>query len=34
MVKKLWGTDAHPLANKDEQEQRLDKVSKQIQFRH
>jgi hypothetical protein len=34
MVKKLWGTDADPLANKDEWEKRLAKVSKQNQFRH
>ena len=34
MVKKLWGTDADPLANKGEWEQRLAKVSKQIQFKH
>ena len=34
MVKKLWGTDADPLANKAEWEQRLGKVSKQHQFHH
>ena len=34
MVKKLWGTDADPLANKKEWEQRLGKVSKQHQFHH
>jgi hypothetical protein len=34
MVKKLWGTDADPLANKGDWEKRLAKVSKQIQFRH
>jgi DNA polymerase-4 len=34
MVKKLWGTDADPLANKGEWEKRLGKVSKQVQFRH
>lgn len=34
MVKKLWGTDADPLANKGEWEKRLAKVSKQAQFRH
>ena len=34
MVKKLWGTDADPLANKGEWEQRLAKVSKQLQFHH
>jgi hypothetical protein len=34
MVKKLWGTDADPLAHKGEWEQRLAKVSKQSQFRH
>jgi DNA polymerase-4 len=33
MVKKLWGTDADPLANKGEWEKRLAKVSKQSQFR-
>lgn len=32
MVKKLWGTDADPLAHKSEWEQRLAKVSKQAQF--
>jgi DNA polymerase-4 len=34
MVKKLWGTDADPLANKGDWEKRLSKVSKQSQFRH
>jgi DNA polymerase-4 len=34
MVKKLWGTDADPLAHKGEWEQRLAKVSKQSQFHH
>jgi len=34
MVKKLWGTDADPLAHKSEWEQRLGKVSKQLQFNH
>jgi DNA polymerase-4 len=34
MVKKLWGTDADPLANKGDWEKRLAKVSKQLQFRH
>ena len=34
MVKKLWGTDADPLANKGEWEKRLGKVSKQHQFKH
>src|SRR5260221_4997094 len=34
MVKKLWGTDADPLANKGDWEKRLAKVSKQSQFRH
>jgi DNA polymerase-4 len=34
MVKKLWGTDADPLAHKDDWEKRLAKVSKQLQFRH
>ena len=34
MVKKLWGTDADPLAHKGDWEKRLAKVSKQIQFRH
>jgi DNA polymerase-4 len=33
MVKKLWGTDADPLAQKGEWEKRLSKVSKQSQFR-
>ncbi len=34
MVKKLWGTDADPLAHKGDWQKRLAKVSKQIQFRH
>jgi len=34
MVKKLWGTDADPLAQKGEWEKRLAKVSKQSQFHH
>ncbi len=34
MVKKLWGTDADPLAHKGDWEKRLAKVSKQVQFRH
>ena len=34
MVKKLWGTDADPLAHKGDWEKRLAKVSKQSQFRH
>ena len=34
MVKKLWGTDADPLAHKGDWEQRLAKVSKQIQYKH
>jgi DNA polymerase-4 len=34
MVKKLWGTDADPLAHKGEWEKRLSKVSKQSQFNH
>lgn len=34
MVKKLWGTDADPLAHKGEWEARLAKVSKQHQFKH
>ncbi len=34
MVKKLWGTDADPLAHKGEWEKKLAKVSKQIQFKH
>jgi DNA polymerase IV len=33
MVRKLWGTDADPLAHKGDWEQRLSKVSKQSQFR-
>jgi hypothetical protein len=34
IVKKLWGTDADPLANKGDWEKRLAKVSKQAQFNH
>ena len=34
MVKKLWGTDADPLAHKGEWEKKLAKASKQMQFRH
>jgi DNA polymerase-4 len=34
MVKKLWGTDADPLAHKGDWEKRLSKVSKQPQFGH
>jgi DNA polymerase-4 len=34
MVKKLWGTDADPLAHKGDWEKRLAKVSKQTQFPH
>ena len=34
MVKKLWGTDADPLAHKCDWEKRLAKVSKQAQFNH
>jgi DNA polymerase IV len=34
MVKKLWGTDADPLAHKGDWEKRLAKVSKQLQFQH
>jgi DNA polymerase-4 len=34
MVKKLWGTDADPLAHKGDWEKRLSKVSKQLQFNH
>ncbi len=34
IVKKLWGTDADPLANKGEWEKRLGQVSKQSQFHH
>ncbi len=34
IVKKLWGTDADPLAHKGDWEKRLAKVSKQIQFHH
>ena len=32
MVKKLWGTDADPLAHKTDWEKRLAKVSQQHQF--
>jgi DNA polymerase-4 len=32
MVKKLWGTDADPLAHKSDWEKRLAKISKQHQF--
>ncbi len=34
IVKKLWGTDADPLAHKGDWEKRLAKVSKQAQFKH
>ncbi|HZI32117.1 MAG TPA: DNA polymerase IV [Candidatus Binatia bacterium] len=34
IVKKLWGTDADPLAHKGDWEKRLAKVSKQAQFQH
>lgn len=34
MVKKLWGTDADPLAHKGDWEKRLAKVSRQLQFNH
>ena len=34
IVKKLWGTDADPLANKSALDERLAKVSKQSQFKH
>lgn len=34
IVKKLWGTDADPLARKGVWEKRLAKASKQMQFRH
>ena len=34
MVKKLWGTDADPLAHKGDWEKKLAKVSRQIQFKH
>jgi DNA polymerase-4 len=34
IVKKLWGTDADPLAHKGDWEKRLAKVSKQMQFHH
>ena len=34
IVKKLWGTDADPLAHKGEWEKQLAKASLQVQFRH
>ncbi|HVY71840.1 MAG TPA: hypothetical protein VHH73_18050, partial [Verrucomicrobiae bacterium] len=34
MVRKLWGTDADPLANKGEWEKRLGQLSKQAQYKH
>jgi DNA polymerase-4 len=34
MVKKLWGTDADPLAHRGDWEKKLAKVSKQSQFHH
>lgn len=34
MIKKLWGTDADPLAHKGEMELRLARVSKQAMFNH
>jgi hypothetical protein len=34
MVKKLWGTDADPLAHKGDWEKRLARISKQHQFTH
>ena len=34
IIKKLWGTDADPLANKGDWEKRLAQVSKQSQFKH
>ncbi len=34
MVRKLWGTDADPLAGKGDWEKKLAKVSKQLQFKH
>ncbi len=34
MIKKLWGTDADPLAHKSEWEERLAKVSKHHRHRH
>jgi hypothetical protein len=34
IVKKLWGTDADPLAHKSEWDKRLGQVSKQSQFKH
>ncbi len=34
IVKKLWGTDADPLANQGDWEKRLGQVSKQSQFKH
>jgi hypothetical protein len=34
MVKKLWGTDADPLARRGDWEKRLAKASRQLPFRH
>jgi hypothetical protein len=34
MVRKLWGTDADPLAHRGDLEKRLAKVSKQSRFQH
>ena len=34
MVKKLWGTDADPLAHKGDWEKQLARTSRQLQFRH
>jgi hypothetical protein len=34
IVKKLWGTDADPLARKGNWEKRLAGVGKQLQFQH
>jgi hypothetical protein len=34
IVKKLWGTDADPLAHKNNVSRQLAKVSKQLQFNH
>ena len=34
LVKKLWGTDADPLAHKGEREEGLAKAGGQSQFRH
>ena len=34
IVKKLWGTDADPLAHKNAVTKQLAKVSKQLQFNH